>query len=100
MCTGRKNPVSYWGGRKSDKFVRCYKKNKFGYRVEVEFHSQLLKREQISTLEDFDGIPDALYPRHFQFVDVDWPRLKQHLLRKSDGRRLVERADRHHHRAP
>lgn len=80
----------YWGGRKSDKFVRCYKKKELDcYRVEVELHSQLLKREQISTPDDFDGIPDAIYPRHFQFVDVDWHRLEQYLLRKRHGRDLI-----------
>lgn len=80
----------YWGSRKSGKLIRCYKKEVVhGYRVELELHSHLLKREQISTLDDFDGIPDAIYPRHFQFVDVDWRRLKQHLLRKHHGRALL-----------
>jgi hypothetical protein len=88
--TGQKNHFLYWGGRKSDKFVRCYKKKELAcYRVEVELHSKLLKREQILTLNDFDGIPDAIYPRHFQLVDVDWRRLKQHLGRKRHGRDLI-----------
>jgi hypothetical protein len=85
--------VLYWGGRKSLKFVRCYKKENLGcYRVEVELHSQLLKGGQILTLDDFEGVPNAIYPRHFQFVDVDWSRLKQHLLRKCVGDRLVVEA--------
>jgi hypothetical protein len=78
-----KNRVSYWGGRKCDKFVRCYDKPEVAsYRVELELHSRLLRREQISTLEDFDGLPGAIYPRHFHFVAVDWDRLEQHLARK------------------
>ncbi len=80
----------YWGGRKCDKFVRSYQKEEVnGYRVEVELHSQILKREQISTLDDFDGIPDLIYPHHLQFVEIDWHRLKQHLLRKHGGRALL-----------
>jgi hypothetical protein len=87
---GKSESPLYWGGRKSDKLVRCYKKKLLArYRVELELHSQLLKREQISTLDDFDGIPDAIYPRHIQFVDVDWRRLKQHLLRKPNGHALI-----------
>lgn len=78
-----KGRVSYWGGRKSDKLVRCYKKPELAsHRVEPELHSQLLRREHISTLQDFVGLPVAIYPRHFRFVDVDWPRLERHLARK------------------
>lgn len=78
-----KGRVSYWGGRKSSKFVRVYQKEELAcYRVELELHSQLLRREQISTLDDFDGLPGAIYPKHFQFVAVDWDRLERHLARK------------------
>jgi hypothetical protein len=78
-----KSRVSYWGGRKSDKLVRCYKKPEVAsFRVEPELHSQLLRRENISTLEDFDGLPATIYPRHFWFVDVDWPRLERHVARR------------------
>src|ERR1035437_4832991 len=81
-----KGRVSYWGGRKCDKFVRCYEKPEVAsYRVEVELHSQLLRREHISTLEDFDGLQGAIYPRHFRSVDVDWPRLERHVARKLGG---------------
>lgn len=85
----KKSPL-YWGARKSDKLVRCYPKEALdNYRMELELHSQLLRREQISTLDDFDGLPDSIYPRHFQFVDVDWVRLKQCLSRKRDGHDLI-----------
>lgn len=81
--------VLYWGARKSDKFVRCYYKETLDcFRVEVELHSKLLKREGITTLNEFDGLPDAIYPGHFHFVKVDWRRLKQHLRLRRDGRAL------------
>jgi hypothetical protein len=90
VCTEKQDRVLYWGGRKSDKLVRCYYKKELArYRVEVELHSQLLKREQISILDEFEGIPDAVFPRHFQFVEVNWRRLKRHLLRKRNGHALI-----------
>ena len=82
--------VSYWGSRKSDKFVRYYKKLEVDRdRLEVEAQSQLLRREQISTLGDFDGLPSAIYPKHFQFVDVDWDRLQRNLRRKRNSKALI-----------
>jgi hypothetical protein len=82
--------ILYWGGRKSEKLVRCYEKPEVdGYRVEVELHSKLLQREQILTLDDFDGLPGAILPHHVRFVDVDWDRLRQHLVRKHNGRALI-----------
>jgi hypothetical protein len=59
------------------------------YRLELELHSQLLRRKHISTLDDFYLLQFAIYPQHFQFVDVDWDRLKRHLRRKSHGRALI-----------
>jgi hypothetical protein len=85
----KENRILYWGGRKCDKFVRCYEKPKVGFRVEVEAHSQLLRREEVSTLDDFDGLPVAIYPKHFQFVAVDWDRLEQHLMRKRDSKAII-----------
>ncbi len=85
----KENRILYWGGRKCDKFVRCYKKPEVGYRVEVEAHSKLLRREKISTLDDFDGLPLAIYPKHFQFVSIDWDRLQRHLMRKRDREAII-----------
>jgi hypothetical protein len=87
----------YFGTRKSDKFVRCYEKKEVdSYRVELELHSQLLRREKISTLDDFEGLIDTIYPRHLRFVDVDWHRLERHLRRKRHGTALIAGAQ---HRA-
>jgi hypothetical protein len=66
------------------------------YRVELEFHSQFLRREHISILDDFEGLTDAICAKHFQFVDVDWDRLERHLRRKRHGRALIAGAQ---HRA-
>lgn len=84
----RKKKVDlYYGSRKSDKLVRCYKKREVrAYRVELELHSGLLRRHRILGLDDLVRLPEVLCPKHFQFVDLDWSRLKQHLARKLGGK--------------
>lgn len=87
--------VLYWGRRKSDKRVRAYKKREVkAYRVEVELHSSLLRREQINGLDDFDDLPDVLFPKHLQFVDVEWTRLEQHIRQRlgSGAQRVIKGA--------
>jgi hypothetical protein len=70
-----------YGGRKTGKFIRCYRKKELGLdRVEVELHSSLLRG--ISTLDEFLYLPDIVYPKHLQFVEFDWGRLEQHLSKK------------------
>jgi hypothetical protein len=59
------------------------------YRVELELHSQFLGREEISELNDFASLQLRIYPKHLQFVDVDWDRLERHLRRKRHGRALI-----------
>ena len=59
------------------------------FRLELELHSQLLRRKHIATLDDFDSLQLTIYPKHFQFVDVDWDRLKRHLRRKRHGQALI-----------
>lgn len=66
------------------------------YRLELELHSQFLRREKISRVDDFDGLQLAICPKHFQLVDVDWDRLERHLRRKRHGRALIAGAQ---HRA-
>jgi hypothetical protein len=76
----RKERCLYYGGRKSEKFVRCYWKGNLGaFRVELELHSGILRRNDISALDDLLDVPEIVYPKHIQFVDVDWSRLEQHL---------------------
>ncbi len=70
----------YYGSRKTDKLVRCYRKKELGIdRVELELHSSFLRRNDISTLDDFLYLPGTVYPKHLQFVEFDWSRLEQHL---------------------
>lgn len=62
-----------------------YRKPKLGvFRVEVELHSGILRRNNISTLDDFVDVPQLVYPKHFQFVAFDWERLERYLRRKPD----------------
>jgi|ERR1700722_2775473 len=76
-----------YGGRKSGKLVRCYKKPEVGvYRVELELHSRLLRDHRIVALADLSRLPDVVCPRHLQFVDLDWNQLRRHLA-KSVGDR-------------
>ena len=87
----RKKKVDlYYGSRKSDKLVRCYKKREVGaYRVELELHSGLLRRHGIVELDDLVRLPALLCPKHVQLVDFDWNQLRRYLLTKigdrSDG---------------
>jgi hypothetical protein len=90
----RKDQVLYFGARKSDKLVRCYEKPGLGYRVELECHSNLLRRGHIRTLDDFIYLPDLIQPKHLQFVTVDWKKLKRHLRKRlgSDAHALFTNA--------
>jgi hypothetical protein len=85
-----KKRALYYGGRKTDKLVRCYQKDTLGvFRVELELHSGLLC--DITTLDDFLYLPDVVYPNHFQFVDFDWNRLEKYLSKRlgDESRRII-----------
>jgi hypothetical protein len=86
----RKKVDLYYGSRKSGKLVRCYEKPEVGaYRVELELHSGLLRRHEISGIDDLARLLDVICPKHLQFVDFDWTHLGRHLANKignkSDG---------------
>jgi hypothetical protein len=90
-----KKDALYYGGRKTDKLVRCYPKKSLGvFRVELELHSSLLRN--ISTLDDFLYLPDIVYPKHLQFVEFDWRRLEQHLSKRAgdESSRIIAGAKR------
>ena len=81
----KKRRVLYYGGRKTDKLVRCYHKQELGvFRVEVELHSSLLRQHGISTLADFVYLPDVICPNHLLFIGIDWKRLDQYLSTNLD----------------
>jgi len=91
MPNEEKNGKLCYGSRKADKFVRCYFKDELKmFRVEVELHSSLLRQHDISTLDDFICLPEIIHPKHLQFVDLDWERLKGYLTRNfgDEGNRI------------
>lgn len=95
MQNQEKKRALYYGGRKTDKLVRCYPKRTLGvFRVELELHSGLLRN--ISTLDDFLYLPDTVYPKHLQFVEFDWKRLEQHLSKRpaDESSRIIAGAKR------
>jgi hypothetical protein len=83
----RKKVDLYYGSRKSDKFVRCYKKPKVkAYRAELELHSGLLRLLGIVELDDLVRLPEHICPKHFNLVDFDWDQLRRYLARKLGGK--------------
>jgi hypothetical protein len=67
--------------------VRCYGKHELGiFRVEIELHSGLLRSHSITQADDLVQLADLVYPKHVQFVDFDWERLKLYLTRKMGKR--------------
>ena len=87
----KRQRVLYYGGRKSEKLVRCYHKDALGvFRVELELHSNLLRQHSISTLGDFLYLPDVVCPKHLQFVELDWKRLERYLAARfgNEGPRI------------
>src|SRR4051794_2313401 len=82
-----KNIDLNYGSRKSGKYVRCYKKPEVGaYRVELELHSSLLRRHNISGLDDLVRLPGVVCPKHLQLVDLDWNRLQRYLANNIGAR--------------
>jgi hypothetical protein len=79
--TSRRYPGKLrYGGRRSDKLVRCYFKKQIGcFRVELELHANLLRRFGIVRLEDLKKLPGLLHPRHIKFARVNWQKLNKHL---------------------
>jgi hypothetical protein len=78
-----KNLMLRFGSRKSGKLVRCYSKPELGiFRVEVELHADLLRSHSITQADDLVELAHLVYPKHVQFIDFDWQRLKLYLTRK------------------
>jgi hypothetical protein len=86
-----------YGGRKSAKLVRCYrKKSKDAYRIEVEEHSSLLNQHGIRDVRDLVDAARVIYPKHFRFAEFDWKKLSLHLAkqRKENAESILEGARR------
>jgi hypothetical protein len=71
------------GSRKGGKLIRIYNKKQLGVlRVEVEVHSAWLRRFGIATLRDMHKLPQALFPQHLRFVNVNWNAVGRYLSRR------------------
>lgn len=81
---GGKSNLRY-GSRQARKLVRCYAKPSIGaYRVELEFHHQLISENRITTAEDIANVPFDMVPKHFRFVCFRWKALRRYLDGRSD----------------
>jgi hypothetical protein len=83
-----------YGTRKASKYVRCYWKNELRlFRIELELHSEWLRRYGVRTLEDLSKLPNLLCPSHVRFAEIDWTALHKYLLgRGSDADVIIRRA--------
>jgi hypothetical protein len=90
--------VVHYGSRKGSKLIRIYEKEELDvFRIEGEFHSFLLRRHRIDAEQDLSAIADVFYPSHIRFVEVDWKRLRKHLMNKygeEDGEEILKSARR------
>ena len=69
-----------YGGRKSDKLVRCYwKESVASFRVEFEFHSRLLRTNRIVAIADLARLADFVHLNHVRFVRINWEKLRNYL---------------------
>jgi hypothetical protein len=85
------------GLRKGSKLIRVYNKSELDVlRVEVELHSAWLRRFGVATLRDTRKLPQALFPRHFRFVNINWMALRKHLSRRGmrSGHMIQQAKDR------
>jgi hypothetical protein len=72
-----------YGGRRSDKLVRCYVKGNLQcFRIELEIHSSLLRRHGLVRFEDLRKLPHLLCPTHIWFARLDWQAVVRHLDRR------------------
>ncbi len=84
-----------FGSRKSGKLIRCYPKEQVhAYRVEVELHSRLLRKNGISHVSHLPSVASLVFPKHFCFVRIAWPRLAGYLKHRfgQQGLTILERA--------
>jgi hypothetical protein len=84
-----------YGGRKSAKFVRCYRKEEINaFRTEIELHPGVLDQFKIVAIQDLPKAAKAIYPKHVHFADIDWTKLRLYLTRREgkDGDAIFEGA--------
>lgn len=86
-------------GTSASKVVRAYVKwETFHFRIELELHTDLLRKEGIRDIFDFRKLPDVLVPKHIEFSKLDEAKLigeLQHSGRSSaEARSILIRARR------
>jgi len=85
-----------FGTRKSHKLVRCYDKEGIrAFRIELEPHSSWLRRHHIRRLDAMSQLSKLLVPRHVEFVELDWTKLRMHLIRRGLRPTAIVEAARH-----
>lgn len=68
------------GSRRGNLLIRIYDKAETNrFRVELELHSQWLRRHGVRQTSDFWRLPALLVPQHFEFVEVDFNKLSKFL---------------------
>lgn len=90
--TARKADITWFGTRRSAKFVRAYRKPKIGvFRVELEFHSSWLRHHRIKDCFDFWRIPELVMGRHIFFCELNWPVVIRNIRRTVPNAQLALR---------
>jgi len=72
-------PTIYFGGRRSDKLIRCYfKAEVVAFRVEFQLHASWLTQRNLTQLQNLPDLPMHLAP-YLNFSRIDWTLLRNHL---------------------
>jgi hypothetical protein len=86
-----------YGGRACPKLVRAYHKEPLNcFRVEIEVHRSLLRKQGLEKVSDLGTVAIRLVPAHAQFVTFRWAKLEAYLNRKlgREGAGVYEEARR------
>jgi hypothetical protein len=79
---GRADQLRF-GTRASPKLVRFYAKGSIdSFRVEIEAHRTLIRKYSVASVRDLGGLAVRLAPKHICFAEIDWPRLRKHLVKR------------------
>ncbi|MGA7567077.1 MAG: hypothetical protein WBW53_13570 [Terriglobales bacterium] len=80
-----------YGTRLSTKMVRVYRKEKLNcFRVELEIHSALLRKYQITSAFELGRLAGELVPAHIQFVGYRWEGVRRYLAQRFGKRKGVD----------
>ena len=83
-----------YGGRNCPQLVRYYFKRQIDrYRVELELHSAILRKQRIDNIADLARVGGVLHPAHIAFKVMKWKKLEAHLRRRYGEVRAAELID-------